>query len=107
MFSGPPTSRSARIYKGFTDKKLKIAPIYRDPHACTDKMYYVSPPASLHLSLIQLAFKNQNSKLKNDTTARMRTDTARILLKSGMQKRPLFDSFRSADLEISPYLQGV
>jgi hypothetical protein len=47
------------------------------------------------------------SGFKNDATARMRTDTARILLKSGMQKRPLFEAFRSADLKISPYLQGV
>src|SRR4051794_33816549 len=44
MLSDPPTSRSARIYKGCTDKKCKIDPIYRDPHACTDKMHYVSPP---------------------------------------------------------------
>src|SRR3954452_23547771 len=44
MISDPPTSRSARIYKGFTDRKCKTTPIYRDPHACTDKMHYVSPP---------------------------------------------------------------
>src|SRR4051812_12429745 len=44
MFSDPPTPRSARIYKGFTDKKCKIAQIYRDPHACTDKTYYMLPP---------------------------------------------------------------
>src|SRR3954451_23464056 len=46
MFSDPTTPRSARIYKGFTGLRCKIAPIFRDPHGFTGPGPLVCPPLS-------------------------------------------------------------